>query len=65
MDEVRELSGRGIETQFQADRFSSQTLALVYQRLVSETMAEEGQNRGFQQFVSINRQAFQTVEVTS
>jgi len=65
MDEVRELSGRGIETQFQVDRFSSQTLALVYQRLVSETMAEEGQNRGFQQFVSINRQAFQTVEATS
>lgn len=64
MDEVLELTGRGVETQFQVDRFSSKTLALVYQRLVAETMAEEGQNRGFQQFVSIDRQAFQIVKVT-
>jgi hypothetical protein len=63
MDEVVELSGRSIETQFQVDRFSRQTLALAYQRLVAETASPESKNRSFPRDVSIDRPAFQVTEV--
>lgn len=63
MDEIGELSGRSVETQFQVDRLSSQTLALVYQRLVAETTAEKGSNRGIQRLDLVDKSAFQIAEV--
>ena len=65
MDEVSELSGRSVETQFQVDRFSRQTLALAYQRLVAETASADGDNRSFPRDDSVDRSAFQIAEVMS
>jgi len=63
MDEVLELAGRGVETRFNVDRFSAQTLALVYQRLATETEPEEGPIRPLAASCCIVSPGFQIAEV--
>jgi hypothetical protein len=63
MDEILELTGRAVVTRFQDDRFSAQTLALVYQRLATETAPDEAPNRLLRTSYSVDRSALLIAEV--
>jgi len=63
MDEILELTGRAVETRFQVDRFSAQTLGLVYQRLATEAASDEAPNRLLRTSCSVDGPALLIAEV--
>lgn len=65
MDELFELAGREVVSQFRVDRFSARTLALVYQRLTAQTDTQEDEDDSFRNGCAIENPGSLSVEVVS